>query len=102
MSIASVVQTIRTPPNPALTPVSTPGSAGTSFATVATSGAAHGSSASANPIASLSSALQKYLLQQQSHGSVAGHHPGDNVGDQGGTHVDAPNLPGRSAASASG
>jgi hypothetical protein len=94
MSISSVTQTITAPP---ITQVSTPGSTQQAAATTSTAtGTAALSALSGNPIGSLSSDLQSYLLQQQSQGDgtsqvTQGHH---HHGHHAGTNVDAPTLPG--------
>ena len=109
MSISSVTQTIAASPVVSA-PVSAAvesgsvqsGSAAGSFTTASlTRGAQATTTLSGNPITSLSSDLQSYLLQQQSQGaaSASGHH---HTGHHGGTEVDSPNLPGAATSGATG
>jgi hypothetical protein len=98
MSLPTVTQTIVTPP---VSPVGTTGSAsaGGFPALDATGGTASPGSVSSNPITSLSSDLQNYLLQQQSQddsaqsGKASDHHH-HHGGGASGTNVDSPSLPG--------
>ncbi len=94
MSISTVTQTLATPYVP---PASAASSApATSFSVGATATATTGAGAVQNPIGSISSDLQNYLLQQ-SQGTdgqtVKGHHHHHHGG---GSQVDAPALPGSS------
>jgi hypothetical protein len=96
MTISSVTQTIATPPVASASSASATGTTARSFTASAPAGTSSLSTLSSNPIASLSSDLQSYLLQQQSQGTDAsqgksGHH---HHGHSSGTRGDAPNLPG--------
>jgi hypothetical protein len=97
MSLPTVTQTLVTPP--VIPASSTASASGGGFPALDAASGTTSPSSVTNPITSLSSDLQSYLLQQQSQGDATQsgnvhHHHHHHGGSAGGTNVDAPSLPG--------